>query len=98
MKHHNIYWKVKKENLKYVPNITQEQVNIWSIICSEPDENKNQYIYISIIDNYLGYMPYFDSFDSDSSVRFYEMINCEYMGEIGVKKERREKLIKIYSL
>jgi len=96
----NRYWKVKKENLKYVPNITEEEINIWSSICSqESDENKNQYIYISILTHththdslsYLGYMPY-----SESSVRFYNRMNCKYMGEINIKKDRRKKLIKIF--
>ena len=88
------YWKVNKKNLKYVKNITQEQINIWSTVCCEESyENPSQYIYISIIGNTnekLGYMPY-----NKQSVDFYERIGCEYMGEINLKKDRRKKLKQI---
>jgi hypothetical protein len=82
-----IYYKVHKNNLKFVNNITQEQVKIWSIIC---DENKNiGYIYIAFKDNEpWGYMP-----NNDYSITYFKLKSYLYMGEVAnPRKLKLEKL------
>lgn len=89
-----IYYKVHKRNLKFVPDITKNQIEIWSMIC---DESKNNgYIYIAFDHEITPITPYGFMNNIDYSVAYFKIEGYLYMGEIiNPRKLKLEKLNEI---
>lgn len=88
-----IYWKVHKDDIKFIKESTPLQMKCWSNICDE----YNGYIYISKDDiiptietNRYRYMCYLPSSDL-----FFQNNGYEYMGEFNLTRIRRDKLKKL---
>lgn len=90
----NIYWKVHKDNLKYVEEITQNQLNVWTDIIERSRKNyiyvvKNKESMIPFSANTLAYMPY-----NKISIKYLENGKYKYKGEFFNQKETRLKKLK----
>jgi hypothetical protein len=90
-----IYWKVHKDNLKYIENITEYQLMAWTEII---EADRKKYIYIvknkkpifSFSENSLGYMHY----DKKETDEYFKKQKHKYKGEFFSKKESRLKKLK----
>ena len=85
------YWKVSRYNIKYLPGINDDQINVWVHECDRIVENAG-YIYICT-DEYsnYGFMPY-----KQYSIDFFKEYNYEYKGEFNSRKNKLEKLQQLY--
>lgn len=85
------FYLVQKNNLKFVPNITKDQIEIWSEFSND---NYYKYIYICIDYNDISHMRY-----SDYSFRYLINNDFIYMGELmslqEIRKQKLEKLNEI---
>ena len=81
------YWKVSKDNLKFMPGITVEQIRAWNYYCDQCFG----YIYIcNDVDTKYCYMTY-----EKYSVDYFKQLNFTYKGEFSNRKNKLEKLKKI---
>ena len=85
------YWKVSKDNLKFMPGITEDQIRAWNYYCDQCFG----YIYIcndicNDVDTkyYMTYEKY--------SVDYFKQLNYEYKGEFNSRKNKLEKLQQLY--
>jgi len=84
------YWKTPQSELKNIKGLTSLQNTIWSEFCKEKG-----FIYICCNDNYTdprySYMPY-----EPYSIEYLNKEGFNYLGDYGVKGERKEKLKNIF--
>jgi len=103
------YWKVHKKNLKYIKDISDNELIIWESICNKyTDLNVNAcYIFICMykyIDDYnennILYKNYIKEYTymsyTKESIKYFESNKVCYRGEFGIKETRRDKLKEIY--
>lgn len=86
------YWKVHKNDIHFFIELgaNSNQIKTWNLTCEAYDN----YIYIneSNLQNMkYSYMPYIED-----SIKYYKSKDFIYMGNFNLKKNRKDKLEKLY--
>lgn len=84
-----VYWKVWKDDIKFLKNASSREIECWSSIC----DRYQGYIYICCCSerphyyNFMEYLP--------SSILYLQKNGYKYMGEFNLARIRRDKLKKL---
>lgn len=86
------YWKVHKSDIHFFVKLgaNSNQIKTWNCSCQEHDN----YIYINESDRQnikYSYMPY-----EEDSIKYYKSKDFIYMGNFDLKRNRKDKLEKLY--